>query len=515
MKELNIFERVALGLLFTAMAIAVAVMIGWVIGSRVLIQVLPGLAPMQFNTALLLFLSSLSLILGAFRYRVAAMCLAAFVLLVSGATFVQYLANYDFGIDRLTDFNYIRDRTSHPGRMAPNTAICYIFMGYGSFLYAFNREKGKNWIGATLGVLTVAFAFVSIVGYLGGIAEAYGWEEFTDMAVHTAVGFTLIGFALFGLTVERDRNGNIAVWVIVPATIGSFAVTIFIWRAIEVQRIRAQYTGEEFTSNYFIVFLTMILTYVTVQLIRWTMRVTSALEEAKLSAEVADQSKTTLLRYVSHEIRNPLAAVIGFCEPFLGNTEIDETQKEAFECVHSGAIHIKAVVDDLLAVSRFDSKKIQLEVHEFDTASWIRGLLGPLKKRAEFRNINFSINPQENFPQKLNADASKLSQIVINLVENAYKFTPGGGNVAVYMYMEQVEGAQMFSIKVEDNGRGIPQEQQEKIFEPFFQVQSDDGKQGLGLGLSICKRFMELMDGKISFTSEVGKGTTFLVQVRV
>jgi len=234
------------------------------------------------------------------------------------------------------------------------------------------------------------------------------------------------------------------------------------------------------------------------------------LEKTRLESEVTSQMKTHILRYVSHEIRNPLNAVLGFSEPFIAEQDLREDAHDAFDSIHTAAFHIKNIVDDLLAISRFDSGKIEIESHEYNVRQWLADIEKPLKKRAEKQNIELTTSVDERLPDVLRGDSLKMAQIVINLIENALKYTPQQGKVSVELSVTG-ESNELLKICVSDTGRGIPQSVKESVFNPFFQVQESDVKVGLGLGLSICKRYLDMMGGRIEFTSEEGKGTTFTV----
>ncbi len=503
-------------LAYVALFLGIVVLIGWLANIPLLIQLLPTLTPMQFNTALMFVVLSIALLLSLrFRNGLVSTSFALFGLLFAGATFLQYVFDWNLGLDEFFQDAYIATRSTYPGRMAPNTAICFVFIGIGVAVLNFSNHKKRNWISACFAVLAFSFGAVSLIGYFGSLEEAYGWGELTDMAPHTAVGFTLLGTALFVRALTFDLQGKVASWSLIPLVITAFTMAILLLRSIEVARVQALAEGYKYENNYVIILALLTVLLVTYQLIRIAIRLTSALEVAKLKADVSNQSKEMILRYVGHEIRNPLTAVIGFSEHVLDSPGVAREVNEAVDCIYTAAIHMKSVVDDLLAFSRFDLGKMQIDSHEYNVNTWISGIVRALTKRAEKQSIDFVLEMSETVPETLRGDSSKLAQIVINLVENAFKYTPQGGTVRLNLCVEERGGAlpALLKIEVSDTGRGIPLELQEQVFEPFFQTQKSDQLLGIGMGLSICKRFIEMMGGSIAFTSELGKGTTFTCQV--
>lgn len=488
----------------------VVVLFGWWLNISMLIQVFPTLAPMQFNTALLFVFSGLG-ILGAMKVRPAVgMVLGGFVVLFALASFFQYIFGVNFGIDEFFHKAQITTRTTHPGRMAPNTAGGFILCGLGIFIFQLKNMQAHMWVASCLGVLAFSFGFVSFTGYIASLEYAYGWEKLTDMALHTSVCFMLLGLSIFLSTLTTDMEERLSSWVIIPVMIACLTITFLLWRAIEVQRIKVIQSGELFEPNMLIVIIIIAMILLTLYMMKQCIDMTMILEKSKFESEVTNQTKTVILRYVSHEIRNPLNAVIGFSEPFLESQDLQGEVKEAMDCIYTASIHMKSVVDDLLAVSRFDSGKIQLDVHEFIFKPWFQNIARAMRKRAEKQSIQFESHFPDNAPEKLKGDSSKIAQIIINLVENAFKYTYQQGKVELSLWIEGEE----LNIKVQDNGRGINASAQQEIFQPFFQVQSGDMKVGLGLGLSICKRYIEMMGGSIVLQSKEGEGTTFTVKIR-
>ena len=215
-------------------ALAVAVLVGWYIHSRSLIQVLPDLAPMQRMTALGFLLSGVALVLlSTGRKRAAGVCgLAVFIL--SGAVCLEYALGADFGIDQLLGRDYFNVRTSNPGRMSPVTAIC--FLGSSLALLVTASRRLARFASAIVGILAsmlMAVGTVSVLGYLLGHAETYGWSHFSRMALHTSACFAVIGAGLMAWAWEERREKRGAPeWLPLSIGLGMSAGVLGVWQAL-------------------------------------------------------------------------------------------------------------------------------------------------------------------------------------------------------------------------------------------------------------------------------------------
>ncbi|MDH5510738.1 MAG: PAS domain S-box protein, partial [Nitrospinota bacterium] len=216
-----------LGLL--PMLLGAMVVIGWHTHSKPLIQTLPGLVPMQYNTALGFLMSGAGLIF--FRYGQGKACQVAglIVLFLSGMTLLEYLSGLNMGIDELFMTHYITVETSHPGRMAPNTALSFFLAGISLALSpAIGSTTRRAFIFAVLASLILAMSAMAFYGYLGGFEAAYGWGEMTRMALHTSLGFIMVAAGMIRVAwLESKPDGDILpVWLPVPLVVGAAAILI-------------------------------------------------------------------------------------------------------------------------------------------------------------------------------------------------------------------------------------------------------------------------------------------------
>ena len=234
------------------------------------------------------------------------------------------------------------------------------------------------------------------------------------------------------------------------------------------------------------------------------------LERANQELKKIDEMKSEFVSVASHELRTPLAAIKNAVQLMLqGKTgEINENQTKFLSMAERNINRLTSILNSLLDLSRIESGKIGLKFEEMDLRGSIEFILSSLKPQADGKSIQFKMEIQEELPS-VYGDREKLEQILTNLVGNAIKFTPEGGEVSVSAKPSEEED--MVAISVRDSGIGIPEDQLEKVFEKFHQVEDSLRRSitGTGLGLAITKGLVEAQHGRIWAQSEVGKGSTF------
>ncbi|MFW6249053.1 MAG: PAS domain S-box protein, partial [Bacteroidota bacterium] len=238
--------------------------------------------------------------------------------------------------------------------------------------------------------------------------------------------------------------------------------------------------------------------------------------KAKEVAERANKTKSEFLANMSHEIRNPLNAIIGMSST-LSKTPMSDDQKKYLSSITIASRNLLNILNDILDFSKIEAKKIDLIYGNFNLSDVINDAISPFKSQAEEKGIALESKIIENTPLKLYGDDKKIVQILNNLLSNAIKFTNEGYvNVEVGAYNRKNDNA-IFSFSVEDTGVGVKQEDIPKMFESFTQLDSSAKKeyQGTGLGLSIVKSLVELMNGKVKFESEYGRGSKVTFDIPV
>jgi two-component system, NtrC family, sensor kinase len=223
--------------------------------------------------------------------------------------------------------------------------------------------------------------------------------------------------------------------------------------------------------------------------------------------EVASQHKSEFLANMSHELRTPLNAIIGFSEVLSERMfgELNEKQDEYLKDIYASGTHLLSLINDILDLSKIEAGRMELELTDFHLPTALDSALALVRERAGRRGIALQMNVDSRLGQ-IRADERKVRQVVLNLLSNAIKFTPEGGSIEVAAAPK--DG--LVEVSVSDTGVGIAPEDQEAVFEEFRQVGTADKKvEGTGLGLTLCRKFVELHGGRIWVKSEVGVGSTF------
>jgi len=235
---------------------------------------------------------------------------------------------------------------------------------------------------------------------------------------------------------------------------------------------------------------------------------------AKMKAEQNAVLKEQFMANMSHEIRTPMNAILGFTN-LMEKTKLDDIQSEYISAVKSSGANLLNIINDILDFSKIEAGMLRIEKIPFSIPSLLNSLEVMFAEKTKEKNLMFSVNVDEHIPQIVLGDPTRLTQIMINLIGNAIKFTQQG-KVSVFCDLISLEdGLAKIIFKVKDTGEGIPKEKQIEIFDRFNQGNLETTRQygGTRLGLAIVKKLVELQNGTISLQSREGKGSEFTIEI--
>ncbi len=237
-----------------------------------------------------------------------------------------------------------------------------------------------------------------------------------------------------------------------------------------------------------------------------------AMHAAQVASEAANQAKSQFLAMISHEIRTPLYGVLGTLE-LLGLTTLEPRQREYLRTVERSSSTLMHLIDDILDISKAESGQLQLDVSSFSPALLTEDIVMAWNGTARNKGLTLYAIIDAQSPAAISGDATRVRQVLDNLLSNAIKFTEQG-RVTLRLSKRIVGEKELISWEVSDSGIGISTEAQARLFERFYQVHpGDDGKQGTGLGLTICSLLATLMGGSIAVTSQPGLGSSFTLEI--
>ena len=246
-------------------------------------------------------------------------------------------------------------------------------------------------------------------------------------------------------------------------------------------------------------------------------QVNQALSDAVAAAETANRAKSTFLSNMSHDIRTPMNAIIGFTTLALSNIDDKDRVKDYLTKTLASSNHLLSLINDVLDMSRIESGKLHLEEVEVNLSDVLHDLKTIVSGQIYAKQLELYMDAMDVTDEDVYCDKTRLNQILLNLLSNAIKFTPAGGTVSVRVRQlaGQVRGCGQYEFRIKDNGIGMSPEFAKKIFEPFERERTSTVSriQGTGLGMAITKNIVDMMGGTIEVQTAQGKGSEFIIRV--
>ena len=236
-----------------------------------------------------------------------------------------------------------------------------------------------------------------------------------------------------------------------------------------------------------------------------------ALEQAAQEAEIANLAKSQFLAKMSHELRTPLNAILGFTQVMNKNSTLSVQQREHLAIINRSGEHLLTLINDVLDMSKIESGTITLNQDSFDLLKMLKSLEEMFQLKANSKGVELEFILPNNLPQYVCTDQSKLRQILVNLLDNAIKFTQAGQVILeIDKVLSEDDSNPILSLSVADTGSGIAPEELDKLFDPFSQTETGrKSMEGTGLGLPISQQFVRMLGGEINVVSVVGEGSNF------
>jgi signal transduction histidine kinase/ActR/RegA family two-component response regulator len=518
-------------------------LLGWILDNEMLKGAYAAGITIKTNTAIALLFLGFALLFQDFasndspRMRLARLC-GAFAALIGFVTLAEHLTGFSLGIDELL-FKEATGAlaTSSPNRMGIPAATTLPLLGCSILLLGWRTRRGIA-PAQLLAMVALLVTLVPLLGYLNGLPSLYANGSVTGIALPTALAFLIAGVGVLCARAEigvmrrvvADDGGGIVVRRMIPAVI---TLPILVGYLRQVGQDAGLYDAD---FGRVIGTLTFICAFSALTL--WTGKVISLSARARARAEAAElemkerllktlesernarataertsRMKDDFLATLSHELRTPLQAIIGWTHVLHTPALAPEDLKRGVETIERNARLQTQLIEDLLDMSRIVSGKISLDIEDLDLASIVDAVLEAVRPAAQAKNLSIEARVEAR-PAPVRGESARLQQILWNLISNAIKFTPEGGNLVV----ELTRGEANYKLVVRDDGVGIRPEILADIFERFSQADSSTKRRfgGLGLGLSIARQLAELHGGTLEAESDgEGLGASFTLTLPV
>ncbi len=367
--------------------------------------------------------------------------------------------------------------------------ILWSILGFVFFRYIFQRDTERRFGKSTISWISLLFLifFTSML-----------WvRESTNAATQTVLGNLSEYY-----TEELNEHG-------VPPTEREKADSAYY---LETQM---QHVSDSLTQhNLMQMALIAIALFIMFNIYNLMMRREKTMEVQKVQAERSNKAKSTFLSNMSHDIRTPMNAIIGYTNLIKKEAGLPPRTKEYLDKIEASNNHLLALINDILDMSRIESGKMELDPQKSNIVKALGEVRDLFATQMATKGITFTVDTAHVMNKIVMCDTPRLNRVLLNLISNAFKFTPEGGSVTVTL--RQVGGTESvgnYELRVKDTGMGMTPEFAKKVFAAYERDRTVSNIQGTGLGMSITKSIVDLMGGTIDVQTELGKGTEFIVRV--
>lgn len=498
------------------MGVGLVVLLGWHTKNTALVQVHPSFVPMQYNTALCFFVMGWSAFLMSKGYLKCS-SVGFFVSMTIGlVTLMQYVFGVNYGLDELWMDHFVEVKTSHPGRMAPNTALCFACSGLlGLMLSSFKHKP--NAICSLLCSLVFALGFLAFGGYVYGIEVAYGWGNLTRMALHTSLCFMVLSSSLYLLALQHLKTYTYS-WFTIPISTVTFIFFILLWEYIDIFRVQYEFEDQDdrlrLVQNLVLV-IGVVFSVLSGAIVYFYFRSFQKNQELQVVLDKLERSYRHLEDFshtISHDIKEPLRSISYYStilKEELGEGMTEDTQ-EFLDSIHRICDRTSDMIEDLLSISLSDYLSGPME--KFKLGDLIEDLKESIALFIKEHRAQVIVDHPEAW---VYAHRSAMQEVFLNLVINGIKYNQSETPTIHIGLDEAREDALVTAYYVKDNGIGIEEKDHRFIFRMFRRLsKSVSFGDGSGKGLTLARNLVWRHGGELWLDSSSHSGSAFYLSLK-